>query len=69
MRRDYVDKLCLLPQTDSSSNEKECSINIKNILKGSGTSESTDWSGGTSYGTLILGTTPSTIEGAMWLSV
>ena len=65
------DRLCLLPQDDN--NEKECSINIKNILKGAGgSSESTDWSGGTSgttYGIPILSTTPSTVEGAMWLSV
>lgn len=65
------DRLCLLPQDDN--NEKECSINIKNILKGAGgSSESTDWSGGTggtTYGILVLGTTPSTVEGAMWLSV
>lgn len=65
------DRLCLLPQDDN--NEKECSINIKNILKGAGgSSESTDWSGGTggtTYGIPILSTTPSTVEGAMWLSV
>lgn len=46
-----------------ASNEKECSINIKNILKGSG-----GGSGGDYYD-FVLGTSPRTVEGGMWLSV
>lgn len=63
----YMEGDVLNVSGSSDSDEDTKSINIKNIIKGSGGS-----SGGgntTVYGDWLLGTTPLSVEGGMWLSV
>lgn len=49
----------------NDSEEDKKSINIKNIIKGSGSGGS----GETVYGDWLLGTIPLSVEGGMWLQV